>query len=504
MNIKNSKEFLALKSSSLKKKFIIFVIIIITPIATSNVISLIISRQINQNYNLMLNNMSVANEIKTNLNSSFYNFNEYILTNNSNCKDVYESSYKKAVNNVKLLQNNSDEQSRYVLRDLINSLESYKSSGDSTIKTYDDKRGVDLYYENYVSTKDISSYCNTFIGKLNDSYLNYNSSVYSKLKEKEKFIYKVLGIYIVTAVLISAVYTLFFIKSILQKLRELVDASQKVSNGDFTYNKGKKTLIFELDILSEAFSKMISNIKEHINSLQENAELERKLRDEEMKILKYENALKVSQLKILQSQINPHFLFNTLNCINQTAIKENADETQDLIRSVAGILRYSLSMMDRNASLEEEINVVKQYMFIQKLRFGDRVEFNIKINTDLSRIIVPGMTLQPFVENAFIHGIEPKEEGGIINIDICEQEGFCIVLIEDTGCGIDEDTLSKITSDDSEHKHIGHTTGMGIKSVVERLELMYNEKNMFSIESKKELCTKIYLKIPMEGVEKIC
>jgi sensor histidine kinase YesM len=283
-----------------------------------------------------------------------------------------------------------------------------------------------------------------------------------------------------------------------------VDASEKVSNGDFTYYEGKKTFIYEFDILSEAFSTMIRNIKSHINSLKETAELEKKIRDDEMKLLKYENALKLSQLKVLQSQINPHFLFNTLNCINQTAIKEDALKTEGLIRSVSGILRYSLSMMNRNATLEEEVNIVKQYMFIQQSRYEERIKFTLNINADLTKVKVPGMTLQPFVENAFIHGIEPKEEGGTIDIDIYEKEDEYIVLIEDNGCGIEEETLNKIISEEAGQEHIGHTTGMGIKSVVERLELMYDEKNMFKIESKKGEGTKIYLEIPRRGLKKIC
>lgn len=493
-----------MKTSSLKRKFIIFVIIIITPIATSNIISLTISKKINENYNLMLNKMSTTNEIKNYLNESFYNFNKYILTNSTDCKKLYEANYNKAINNVIILQTNSDLSSRYILRDLLNSLQSYKESADNTIKIYNKDSVVDEYYSGYISTKEISSYCNIFISKLSDSYLELNNNMYNKLKEKEKFIYKVLVTYIVTALLISIIYTLFFLKNILDKLQELVDTSKKVSAGNFDYHEGKKSFIYELDILSEAFSTMIGNIKKYINSLKENAELERKIRDDEMKLLKYENALKLSQLKVLQSQINPHFLFNTLNCINQTAIKENAVKTESLITSVAGILRYSLSMMNRNATLEEEVNIVKQYMFIQKLRYEDRIKFNLNVNADLTKVKVPGMTLQPFVENAFIHGIEPKEEGGIINIDIYEKDDLFIVKIEDNGCGIDEETLNKIISQDTKQEHIGHTTGMGIKSVVERLELMYDVKNIFEIESKKGFGTKVYLKIPIKELKEIC
>lgn len=191
-------------------------------------------------------------------------------------------------------------------------------------------------------------------------------------------------------------------------------------------------------------------------------------------------------------------MFNTLNCISQTAINENAYKTESLIRAVAGILRYSLSMMDRDATLEEELNIVKQYMYIQMKRYEDRFKFNLKVNADLKKVIVPAMTLQPFVENAFIHGIEPKEEGGSINIEINEQQERCIILIEDMGCGMDEDALQKIISNSQNQQSVGHTTGLGIKSVVQRLKLMYNEDDIFTIESKKGFGTKVYLKIPIK------
>lgn len=493
-----------MKISSLKRKFIIFAIILIAPIATSNIISIILTKKINNNYNTMQNRMSIANDIKSNINASYSNFNQYILANSFECKMLYEEFYKSAVYDVSLLQEDSEIDSRYILRDLMNSLRSYKSAGDSTVELYENQKGIDAYYIKFQTTKDISSYCNTFVLKLIDSYLNNNDNVYRTLKEKQGFIYKVLVIYIITALLISFVYTFFFLKNILDKLNELVQTSKKVSKGDFTYFEGKRTNLYELDILSDAFSAMIRDIKRYINSIRENADLKIMFKEEEMKLLKSQNALRQSQLRVLQSQINPHFLFNTLNCINQTAIKEKAGQTETLIKSVSGILRYSLGMMNRFATLEEEIGVVKQYMFIQGTRYDDRLKFNLSINADLSQVKVPGMTLQPFVENAFIHGIEPMEEGGTINIEINEDNGFCTVLIGDTGCGMDEDTLNRIIYEDVEKEHTGHTTGMGIMSVVKRLELMYERKDIFSIESKAGYGTNIYLKIPMKELKEIC
>jgi sensor histidine kinase YesM len=161
-------------------------------------------------------------------------------------------------------------------------------------------------------------------------------------------------------------------------------------------------------------------------------------------------------------------------------------------------------MMDKFATLEEEVNLIKQYIFIQKVRYDDRISFNLNILGDLSKVLVPGMTLQPFVENAFIHGIEPKEEGGPINITIYEKDEVFLVLIEDDGCGIEKQLLNKIIEEDIEQEHIGHTTGMGIKSVVKRLELMYEREDIFSIESIHGAGTKITLKLPLKEWKNIC
>lgn len=489
-----------MNSSSLKRKFIIFTILIITPIATSNIICLYIGRRINNNYNSMLNKLSILKSVKMELDESLYNYEKYIRENDYKSIEIYNSKYKDLMQKINFLQTNSDIESRYVLRDLKNCIESYKKSADYSIKLNDEKASIDVYYINYVETKEIYEFCNSFIAKLNDSYLNYNNKVYLKLKSKENFIYKILAMYIISAILISIFYCFFFINSLLLKLKELLNVANRVSKKDFTTYNWTKSNIYEIDILSETFCTMINDIKKYINSIKENAELEKKLKDEEMKILTYENALKMSQLKILQSQINPHFLFNTLNCINQTAIRECAEETQELIKSVSDILRYSLSMMNRNATLEQEVNIVQQYMNIQLRRYEDRLKFNIDIKADISNIKLPGMTLQPFVENAFIHGIEPKEEGGVININIFEKDDRCIVMIEDNGCGIEKEILSNLRDESYEKEHTGHTTGLGIKSVVKRLQIMYGIDDIFSIESQVNEGTRVFLKIPKRGM----
>ncbi len=482
---------------SLKSKIVVFVIFLIIPLVTSNLISLIISKKLNDNYSLMLYKLNETNDVKNLLNESFNYFNEYFQTSDLESKKIYENNILKSVEKLSILEKNSDIESRYILRDLTNTIRSYKDQGDKTIELFAEQGAIDAYYDQYMSTRDMLSYCNSFVTKLNESYIKTNNAIYSKSKEKESELYNTLVLFIAMSILISTFYTLVFINDILNKLQVLINAAKNVSKGNLKEIRADKTDIIEINILYDAFDKMIRSLKGYINSLKENAELEAKIKDDEVKLLKYENALKLSQLRVLQSQINPHFLFNTLNCINQTAIREKAYKTEGLIASASGILRYSLSRMERNATLEDEINVVRQYIFIQKARYDDRLAFSLDINCDIKDVVVPGMTLQPFVENAFIHGIEPKEDGGYINIKIYKESNECKVIIEDNGNGIEENTLRNIKEGGGAREHTGHTTGLGIKSVVDRLELLYGERDMFNISSKEGQGTKIYLRIPI-------
>ncbi|MGO4270815.1 sensor histidine kinase [Paenibacillus sp. TAF58] len=198
----------------------------------------------------------------------------------------------------------------------------------------------------------------------------------------------------------------------------------------------------------------------------------------------------------MQSQINPHFLFNTLNILAKKAYLEGAEETSDLISSVSGLLRYNLKRLDMPVTLGDELRILDEYLIIQKARFIDRVQYHKEIDDRCLHLLVPNLTLQPFVENAFIHAIEPSVSGGCITIRVYAQEGNVIVEIIDDGAGIDEERIQAIVKgSDSAAKH-GHSTGIGIDNVIQRLELFYGVPDMVSINSSPGQGTCVRLNLP--------
>ena len=146
--------------------------------------------------------------------------------------------------------------------------------------------------------------------------------------------------------------------------------------------------------------------------------MERELHRQKTEALELQNRMERSRLQQLRSQIDPHFLFNTLNVILQTAGQEKAYRTQALITALSHLLRYSLMSNDEQVPLAREVRIVDEYYSIYHVRFGDRVKmvWRISDSLDLTETMVPSFILQPIVENAFKHGISPKEEGGVVPV----------------------------------------------------------------------------------------
>ena len=208
--------------------------------------------------------------------------------------------------------------------------------------------------------------------------------------------------------------------------------------------------------------------------------------------------LKESELKNLQSQINPHFLFNTLNILAKKAYLENAKETSNLIISVSDLLRYNIKSMGISTTIQNEIKGLEHYLIIQQVRFEERVQFTIQVDGDCNFFKLPSLTLQPFVENAIIHAIEPFAEGGTIAIRIQKQGLHIFIEIADNGPGIPFDTVQSILKGFPENEYKGQSTGIGIYNVIRRLRLFYGENDIIEIKSIANQGTCIILRLPIQ------
>lgn len=257
----------------------------------------------------------------------------------------------------------------------------------------------------------------------------------------------------------------------------------------------------EISFLTKVFNQMLERIQDQVQRLQETEDIRRNLLEQEVENLKVRERLKTSELKRFQTQINSHFLFNTLSTITQTAYLENADKTVDLMQTTAKFLRYSLESTDRLVTLSRELEALGYYITLQEQRFGKRLRFYFELQESCHQILVPALTLQPLVENAIIHGVGARKDGGLIQIKTAysETEGQVMVQITDNGEGMEPDQLNRLRDSLKNPEDSGGE--IGLVNVLSRLMLYYPGKAQMKIESSKGEGTKVELLIPNEEIE---
>ncbi|MBE6068355.1 MAG: histidine kinase [Clostridium lundense] len=212
--------------------------------------------------------------------------------------------------------------------------------------------------------------------------------------------------------------------------------------------------------------------------------------------IEIEKELKSAQLKALQSQVNPHFLFNVLNSISALALIEEAPKTHDVICDLAKMLRYILKKVNQMVELEDAINYVTAYLQIQKVRFGSRLKFYIDVQEECKKVKVPFMIIQPFVENSIIHGLESKEEGGVIKITVYESGNSIVICIEDNGVGIEKDMIELINEGKDEEYKRNTSSGIGITNIRQRLAYHYGDKYYLNVNSTINKGTEVKIILP--------
>jgi two-component system sensor histidine kinase YesM len=326
---------------------------------------------------------------------------------------------------------------------------------------------------------------------------------YREFNEKRRDRETAAGIIFLMIIIAIFASLLIFTERLLRPVSVLAKAAKDISKGNFDVAEiNGSHSSEEMLVLTSAFNKMTKSIKQYITQLEEKVEIERRLKAEELKNERTNLALKQAELLALQSQVNPHFMFNTLNIIAKIAYSEDAHRTASMIGSMATMLRYSLGSLNKVVSLEQEIANLDNYIIIQQTRFGERLNFIKRIECDISAVMVPCLTVQPLVENAIMHGIEGKECGGYVLLHCYCDNDNVYIIVKDNGTGMSEEVLRLVLSKSGRINHKGHTTGLGVNNVKERLELCYGKNDVFEIYSKENEGTEVKITLPLDTEER--
>lgn len=352
---------------------------------------------------------------------------------------------------------------------------------------------------------DCYNYLQSQILELNNLRLQENGQNYDE-NRRRILLTNMIGIvfFLIFTVLIFFVLYLT-ITSIMLPLKEISDVAHRVANRDFNVPLFNRNTSDEIGTICTAFDKMIISIREYIDTIWEKARTEAELKEKEIEM----QALYIdAQLRALQNQVNPHFLFNTLNTGAQLAMMENADKTCYYIEQVADFFRYNISQQSRTVSIDEELGLVDNYVYIMKVRFGNRLEFTKDVPKTKFSEQIPAMTLQPLVENCIKHGL--KNAKGKVLLTVSEEEKYIVISVSDNGEGMDDEIKEavfaavasetpKLPGNLIKEKGESSNNGTGLISVFLRLQLQFRSDDLFDIRSgENEQGTKFIIRIPRD------
>lgn len=254
-------------------------------------------------------------------------------------------------------------------------------------------------------------------------------------------------------------------------------------------------------------SMVLERLVEHLVLKQDSAltqldlkETKRLLKMEQTKISQMETTVKESSLKALQSQVNPHFLFNTLNTIGRLAMIEKAIKTQEIIYTFSDMMRYTLKKENSDfVTIEEEIQHVRNYLAIQKMRLGNRLEYEINVHPACSGALCPFMTIQPLVENAINHAVDIRASEGKIVISAFIENQTVIITVKDNGPGVPNEIKTALLNGTytKDEKDKGMGTGIGITNADQRIKYFFGEKYGIAFNDQIENGTEVMITMPI-------
>lgn len=447
-----------------------------------------INAYINAEINTMIDDISgiyasnaMLNDLQISLTQVHRYLETFLDTRDTEAIEGYLRNQQELSNRLEQLNGRLlDDDSMITQKNIRSISEEYIRTADRAVEA---KRGRNVvkYKEYYDDADRLFSYINSYIYSLNNRQLQRNSQNYEALFTSLKYSETAnLTILCMTSALVTLLVFLLT-RGITDPLRRLAEAAEQVTRGSLIAEVSGPVANDEVGIVTAAFNQMVASLKDNMEQARQRIALESAMKEKQLLM---EAHLKDTQLKYLQSQINPHFLFNTLNACAQLAMLEGADRTYTYVQNVADFYRYNVRKKDGVATLAEEIGLVDNYIYIINVRFSGEIHFIKEIEEGVTDVPMPAMILQPLVENSINHGLRDVEWEKKIWLSVYRENDRICVSVRDNGVGISPERTQSILNNGLNGDGLQeHTTGVGLRNVIGRLRLFYNRDDVMEITS---------------------
>jgi two-component system, sensor histidine kinase YesM len=336
-----------------------------------------------------------------------------------------------------------------------------------------------------------------------DTFGPWSWTIALSITKAEMFAYRGLFIRIVTIVTVTILFlsiiTVFlFSRRITGSIRKTLDCLKEVERGNLSVRILPETSTEEIVILQLGINSMIHKIQERTEELLKSKE-ERMLI--EKRLLQEELQHKEAEINVLQSQINPHFLYNTLECINSIGAIHEVEEIQEISMSLSNLFKYAIRG-GKFVTVAEELDSVEDYLKIQRIRFLEKFNVNIDFDHTLLKMRMLKFLLQPIIENSIFHGLEPKPGRGHLDVSGSRTGQFITFMIQDDGIGMESENLSYLRKGLNDHGNIinqpsNEKRSIGLFNIQNRIKLVYGEEFGLDIDSRIGEGTSVRMRLPI-------
>ncbi len=431
----------------------------------------------NQHYSALLYNITTASEFNQDFKESIDLKMYYYVTDSRYADGLPMVEVKNAQELARnLLSTTTQKDSRLAISsvlDLCKNLEEKMYQIEASA-VYDDR---ELQLENniYILTTLIQEYMYNYLYSEAVQLNTIHSTASRRLVQQ----IGVISVLVVTVLLLLTRYISRLSLSITRPIMDLCQRVENISAGDLSAREPVRSDEREISILSEGMEQMAGRL---------NAQIQENTRKQDI--------LRRTELALLQAQINPHFLYNTLDTIIWLIEARKTDEAVDMVASLSAFFRHSLSKGEDVITLGEEERHVLSYLQIQGVRYNDIMRYTVNINPGLHDASIPKLTLQPLVENALYHGIKLKRGQGHIYVVGQMKEGFIELQVTDDGVGMNEGRLKELQNAMRSDQRVG----FGLAAVHERIQLLFGAEYGLAISSRENVGTTVTIRIPYRAV----
>ena len=478
---------------SIRKKILGVTLVAALPFLAISIYLLISMSNYNHTYNKIVQNLTIANsynlDFKEEMDESLYKMVVgYVTVDDFDDAEELKSPYvliknlRKEFRNLKKIT--TDTESKLWLDSLLRNIDTLENRVDDLVQNIH----VGGTYDSNIKELDDNIYILTEL--IQDDIQYY---IYYQTESMEKVtdtLNTQIRTFIIICACLIAVLTIGLVMAVMQittgmlrPIQVLAQAAGRISKGDLDARADVDSRD-EIAVLADRFNDMAGNIQTLVV----------KVREDEQKMRK-------ADLRLLQEQINPHFLYNTLEGIRSEAVAGGLNVVADMTEYLAKFFRYTISKVENLVSVTEELENIETYFAIQQFRFGDRLRLEIDDpEPGIQNCQIPKLTMQPLVENAIIHGLERKIGIGVVSVRLTLTEKRLIVRISDNGVGMEPETLHQLQEElcRTAYDYIdsGRGTGIALLNVNNRIRLLFGEQYGITICSTPGLGTDVTVTLP--------